>query len=108
VLANLLHVSKIQISKPFVPYPTTFKKCIQSRLVIYLIDSNLGVGLHFVCVHIICCECEFISGAEMCHLIHREKVEKKFGNMQHVLKDSIGEFNPSFASDFDRRVVPSE
>jgi hypothetical protein len=27
-------------------------------------------------------------------------------NMQHILEAFVGEFNPSFSSDFDRRVVP--
>jgi hypothetical protein len=39
-------------------------------------------------------------------MIHRERVDKKLGNMQHILEASVGEFNPSFASDFNRRVVP--
>jgi hypothetical protein len=63
---------------------------------IYLIGSNPGVGLHVIHVHRIWCEYEFIYGARIRHLIHREKVDRNLGNMQHVLEASIGEFNPSF------------
>jgi hypothetical protein len=73
---------------------------------IYLTSSNSGVGFHVVYVHGIWCEYKFLSDAKIHHLIHREKVDRKLGNMQHVLEAFIGEFNPSFASDFDRRVVP--
>jgi hypothetical protein len=31
-----------------------------------------------------------------------------FGNMQHILKVSVGEFNSSFGDEFDRRVVPHQ
>ena len=84
------------------------EKSIQSRLMIYLIGSNLGVGLHVVYVHRIWCEYEFISSSEIHHLIHREKVDRKFGNVQHILEASVGEFNPSFANGFNRRVVPHQ
>ena len=73
---------------------------------IYLIGSNPGVGLHVVYVHGIWCEYEFLSGVRIRLLIHGRKVDRNLGNMQHVLKASVGEFNPSFVGDFDRRVVP--
>jgi hypothetical protein len=73
---------------------------------IYLTGRNPGVGLHVVDVHRIWCEDDFIFGAGIRHLIHREKAYRKLGNMQHVLEASVGEFNPSFVGDFDRRVVP--
>jgi hypothetical protein len=73
---------------------------------IYLTDNNLGVGLHVVDFHGIWCEDEFISDAEIHHLVHEEKVDRKFGNMQHILEASVGEFNPSFVSDFNKRVIP--
>jgi hypothetical protein len=73
---------------------------------IYLTGSNLGVGLYVIDVHGIWCEYEFLSGARIHHLIHREKIDRKIGNIQHVLKTFIGEFNPSFVGDFNRRVVP--
>jgi hypothetical protein len=73
---------------------------------IYLTDSNPGVGLNVIYVHGIWCEYEFLFGAGICHLIHGEKVDKTFGNLQHILEDSVGEFNPSFVGDLDRRVVP--
>jgi hypothetical protein len=85
-----------------------FRKNIQSRLMIYLTGSNPGVGFHVINVHGTWCEDEFLSGAGIHHLIYGEKVDKKFGNMQHVLEASIGEFNPSFAGDFNRRVVPHQ
>ena len=72
---------------------------------IYLTSSNLGVGLHVVDVHGIWCEYDSLSGARIHHLIHKEKVDRKLGNMQHILEASVGEFNPSFFDDFDRRVV---
>jgi hypothetical protein len=75
---------------------------------IYLTGNNPGVGFHVVYVHEIWCEYDFLSGARICHLIHREKVDRKLGNMQHVLEASVGEFNPSFPGDFDRRVVPHQ
>jgi hypothetical protein len=75
---------------------------------IYLTGRNPGVGLSEVYVHIIWCEYEFLSSARIRHLIHGEKVEIVFGNMQHILEASIGEFNPSFAGDFDRRFVPHQ
>jgi hypothetical protein len=75
---------------------------------IYLTGSNPGFGLHVVYVHIIWCEYEFLSRARIHHLIHGEKVDRKLGNMQQVLEASVGEFNPSFARDFDRRVVPHQ
>jgi hypothetical protein len=64
---------------------------------IYLTGRNPGVGLHVVDVHGIWCEYDFLSGARIRHLLHREKVDKKFGNMQHILETSVGESNPSFA-----------
>jgi hypothetical protein len=73
---------------------------------IYLTGSNPGVSFHVVDVHGIWCEYEFFSDARIRHLIHGEKFDIKFGNMQHILEASIGEFNPSFVGDFDRRVVP--
>jgi hypothetical protein len=73
---------------------------------IYLTGCNPGVGLHVVDVHRIWCEYDSLSGARIHYLIHGDKVDKKLGNMQHILETSIGEFNPSFASDFDGRVVP--
>jgi hypothetical protein len=72
---------------------------------IYLTGTNPGVGLHVVDVHNICFEYNFLFGAKIFHLIHREKVHRKFGNMQHILEAFIGEFNPSFVGDFDRGVV---
>ena len=72
---------------------------------IYLTGSNFGVGLHVLDIHEIWCEYEFLSSAIIFHLINGEKVDGKLGNMQHILKDFVGEFNPSFACDFDRRVV---
>ena len=75
---------------------------------IYLTGSNPGVGFHVIDVHRIWCEDDFLSGAGIRHLIHREKVDRKLGNMQHVLEAFIGEFNPSFSGDFDRRVVPHQ
>jgi hypothetical protein len=39
------------------------------------------VGLHVVDVHRIWCEDDFLSGAEIFHLIYGEKVDKNFGNM---------------------------
>jgi hypothetical protein len=75
---------------------------------IYLTGSNTRVGLHVVDVHGIWCEYEFISSAKIRHLIHREKVDRKFGNMQHILEASVDEFNPSFVGDFDIRVVPHQ
>jgi hypothetical protein len=73
---------------------------------IYLTSRNPGVGLHVVDVHEIWCEYDFLSGVEIRHLIHGEKVDEKFGNVQHILEPSIGEFNLSFAGDFDRRFAP--
>jgi hypothetical protein len=73
---------------------------------IYLTGIKPGVGLHVVYVQGILCEYEFLSGAKIRHLIHREKVDKKCGNVQHILKASVGEFNPSFFDDFNKRVVP--
>jgi hypothetical protein len=73
---------------------------------IYLTGRNPGVGLCVVDVHENWCEYEFISSSVIFHLIHKENVDKKFGNVQHILKASVGEFNPSFVGDFDRRVVP--
>jgi hypothetical protein len=73
---------------------------------IYLTGRNPGVCLHVVDVHDIWCEYEFIFGAGIHHLIQGEKVDRKLGNMQHVLEASVGEFNPSFVGDFDIRVVP--
>jgi hypothetical protein len=76
--------------------------------VIYLTGSNPGVGLHVVYVHRIWFEYDFLSGAKIIHLIHGEKVDRKFGNVKHILEASVGEFNTSYASDFDRRVVPHQ
>jgi hypothetical protein len=75
---------------------------------IYLTGSNSGIGFHVVYVHKIWCEYDFLSGAGIRHLIHGEKVDIKLGNMKHILEASVGEFNPSFAGDFDRRVVPNK
>jgi hypothetical protein len=75
---------------------------------IYLTGSNPGVGLHVIDVHKVLCEYEFLSGARIRHLIHGEKVDRKLGNMQHILEDFVGKFNPSFVSDFDKRVVPHQ
>jgi hypothetical protein len=73
---------------------------------IYHTNNNLAVGFHFIDVHGIWCEYEFISGARIHHLIHGETVDKKFWNLQHILEAFGGQFNPSFVGDFDRRVVP--
>ena len=73
---------------------------------IYLTSSNPGVGLHVIYVHKIWFEYKFLSSARIVHLIHEEKVDRKLGNMQHILETSVGEFIPSFVSDFDGRVVP--
>jgi hypothetical protein len=67
---------------------------------IYLTGRKPGVGFHVVDVHGIWCEYEFIFGARSRHLIHGEKFDRKFGNMQHVLEAFVGEFNPSFVGDF--------
>ena len=75
---------------------------------IYLTGSNHGVALHVIDFHRIWCEYEFILDVGILHLIHREKVDRNFGNVQHILESSIGEFNPSFVSDFDRRVAPHQ
>jgi hypothetical protein len=72
---------------------------------IYLTGWNLGVGLHVIYVHGIWCEYKFIFGARIHHLIHREMVDRKLGNMQHILEAFVGEFNPSFIGDCDRRVL---
>jgi hypothetical protein len=63
---------------------------------IYLTGRNLGVGFHVVYVHGIWCEDDSLSGARIHHLIHREKFDRKLGNMQHILEAFVGEFNPSF------------
>jgi hypothetical protein len=73
-----------------------------------LTGSNPGVGLHVVDVHGVWCEYEFIFGIGILHLIHKEKVDRNLGNMKHILKTSIGEFNPSFVGDFDKRVFPHQ
>jgi hypothetical protein len=75
---------------------------------IYLTASNSGVVLHVLDVHGIWCECDFLSGAGILHLIHGEKVDRKLRNMQHILEAFVGEFNPSFVDEFDRRVVPHQ
>ena len=75
---------------------------------IYLTGSNLGVGLHVIDIHGILCEYDSLSGVGIRHLIHREKFERKLGNMKHILESSFGDFNPSFVGDFDRRVVPHQ
>jgi hypothetical protein len=75
---------------------------------IYLTDSNPGIGLHIIGVHYIRCEYEFIFDVIILHLIHGEKIDKKFGNVQHILKDFVGEFNPSFVGDLDWRVFPHQ
>jgi hypothetical protein len=75
---------------------------------IYLTGSNPGVGLHVIDVQKIWCEYDFISSAGIRHLIDREKVEKSFGNVKHILEASVGEFNPSFVGDFDRRFPPHQ
>ena len=75
---------------------------------VYLTSRNPGFGLHVVDVHKIWCEDEFLFGFGICHLIHGEKIDRKFGNMQHILEASIGEFNPSFVGDLDWRVVPHQ
>ena len=77
------------------------KKSIQSRFMIYLTGSNPEVGLHFVYVHGIWCEYDFLSDARIFHLIHGEKVDIRFGNVQHILEASICEFNSSFVGDLD-------
>jgi hypothetical protein len=69
---------------------------------IYFTGSNPGLGLHVVDVHGIWCEYKFLSGSIIFHLIYGEKVDKKFGNMQHVLEASIGDF------DFDKIFSPLE
>jgi hypothetical protein len=74
---------------------------MQSRLMIYLTGRNPGIGLHVIYFHCIRCEYEFIFGARIHHLIHRENIDGKFGNMQHILEASIGEFNPSFVGDLN-------
>jgi hypothetical protein len=53
-------------------------------------------------------EYDFLSDVGIHHLIHREKVDRKLGNMWHILEASVGEFNPSFVGDFDRRGVPHQ
>jgi hypothetical protein len=75
---------------------------------IYLTSNNHGIGFHVIDVHFIWCEYDFISGARIRHLIHKEKVDGKFGNMQHILEASIGELNPYFVGEFDRRLVPHQ
>ena len=73
---------------------------------IYLTSRNPGIGLHVIDIHYIRCEYESLSGAGVCHLIHREKIDEKFGNMQHILEASVCEFNSSFAGDLNWRVFP--
>jgi hypothetical protein len=68
---------------------------------IYLTDRNPGIGLHVIDFHCIRCEYDFHFGARICHLIQREKIDENFGNMQHILKAFVGEFNPSFSVDLD-------
>jgi hypothetical protein len=68
---------------------------------IYLTSRNPKVGLHVIYVHEIWCEYDFFSSDGIRHLIHGEKVDRKFGNMQHILEASISEFNPSFVDDFN-------
>jgi hypothetical protein len=85
-----------------------FRKSIQSRLMIYFTGRNPGVGLHVVYVHGVCCEYEFLFDVGIHHLIHGEKVDRELGNIQHILEASVGDFNPSFVGDFDRRVVPHQ
>ena len=73
---------------------------------IYLTGRNPGVGLHVIDVHDIWCEYESLSSAGMFHLIHGEKVNTNLGNMQHILKASVCEFNPSFVGHLDLIVFP--
>ena len=47
----------------------------------------------------------FISGVKIRNLIHEENIDRKFGNVQHIIEASVGEFNPSFADDLDWRFV---
>jgi hypothetical protein len=74
---------------------------VESGLMIYLTGRNPGIGLHVIDVHYIWCEYEFLSDARIIHLIHGDKIVGKFGNAQHIIEDSVGEFNPSFADDLD-------
>jgi hypothetical protein len=62
--------------------------------------------LHIVDVHKILCEDDFLSCAGIRHLIYGDKVDRKLGNMQHIPEASIGEFNPSFISDIEKRLSP--
>ena len=68
---------------------------------IYLTGSNPRIGFHAIDLHYIRCEYEFIFGAIIFHLIHEEKIDRKFGNVKNILEASVGEFNPSFAGDLD-------
>jgi hypothetical protein len=75
---------------------------------IYLIGRHHGIGLHVIYVHYIWCECDFISDVGIFHLVCGEKIDGKFGNVQHIVEAFVGEFNPSFVGDLDWRVVPHQ
>jgi hypothetical protein len=75
---------------------------------IYLTGSNPGIGFHVIDIHWIRCEYDSLSSVEVSHMIHGEKIDRNFGNVKHILKASVCEFNSSFACDLDWRVVPNE
>jgi hypothetical protein len=75
---------------------------------IYLTCSDPGIDLHVIDIHFIMCEYDYLSGAGVIHMIHGEKIDGNFENVKHILKASVCEFNSSFASDLDWRVVPHQ
>jgi hypothetical protein len=48
---------------------------------IYVTGSNLGICLHVIDINNIKCEYDSLSGAIFFDLIHREKIDRKFGNV---------------------------
>ena len=69
---------------------------------IYLTGRNPRVGLHVIDIRYIRpCEYEFLSSVEIFPLIYGEKVDRKFGNVQHILETFVCEFNPSFDGNLD-------
>jgi hypothetical protein len=68
---------------------------------IYLTGRNLGIGLHVIDIHCIMCEYESLSSVGFFHLIHEEKIDRNFGNMQHILEAYVCEFYSFFVGDLD-------
>jgi hypothetical protein len=54
---------------------------IESRLMFYLTGRNHGIGLYVLDIHCIRCEYDYLSGPIFFHLIHRDKIGDKFGNV---------------------------